>query len=294
MIVFGNPPNPEVPQSPQTVRDWGYWGWSQFKVDFIKVSTGLPEDETPSALISISTESFSTQAGSAVSVVGTLCSSNSIPLQNKLVVLSYTFAGADSWIPVSSSLTNENGKYSIQWINTASGTFTLKAEWSGDGASTGVSNTATLSFLPIRRDQVLFVESNSTISSLAFNSTSSEVNFNAIGPSGTTGYVIVTVARTAVQNFNEFKVFLDGNQLNYTVTSTADSWLIKFNYSHSTHRLSMYLGTSVSQTTPSGVGNGVLLAVVATTFIGAAVVLLSILKMGKNAHVSSKKEGTGQ
>ena len=39
-------------------------------------------------------------------------------------------------------------------------------------------------------------------------------------------------------------MYLDGNQLNYDVTSNADSWLLSFTYMHSTHNVMISLATS--------------------------------------------------
>jgi hypothetical protein len=250
---------------------WGYYP-TDYSVKNIICPFDNPSYDTP-AHISISTELSSAIAGSAVNVIGTLSDSNRTPLQSELIVLSYTFAGIDSWIPISSSLTNEAGEYSFQWINSASGTFTLKTEWKGNATFTGISNTTTLSFVPYQNQsqQVLFVESNSTVSALAFNSTSSELSFTVIGPSETTGYVKATIAKSITTNGEDIEVYLDGNQLNYSVISTDDSWIITFSYSHSTHQISMHLGANTSSIRLFEV-NYVLWAVIITlTFAGAII-----------------------
>ncbi|HCW07049.1 MAG TPA: hypothetical protein DGG95_06760 [Cytophagales bacterium] len=185
--------------------------------------------------ISISTESLSATAGSAVNVLGTLLDSNNIPLKNETVVLSYTFPGAGSWIPISSGLTDIQGNYNIQWMNSASGTFTLKTQWSGDTNHLGVSNTTTLSFLPIKNRQLFLLESNSTVDALAFNNETSTLSFNVTGPSGTTGYVKTTISKSMLNNSETLQVYLDGKQLNYSVSALGDFWVFSFNYYHSTH-----------------------------------------------------------
>jgi hypothetical protein len=226
---------------------FGVWGYSatDYSVKNIICPFGNPSYDNASC-ISILTELSSTLAGSAVNVIGTLSDSNGTPLQRELIVLLYTFAGIDSWIPITSGLTNEAGEYNIQWINSASGTFTLKTEWNGNATFTGISNTTTLSFVPYQSQQVFFVESNSTVSALAFNSTSSELSFTVIGPSETSGYVKATIAKSVMTNCEDAKVYLDGKQLNYSVISTDDSLLITFSYSHSLHQISMYLGANAS------------------------------------------------
>jgi hypothetical protein len=65
--------------------------------------------------------------------------------------------------------------------------------------------------------------------------TSSELSFTVNGTSGNTGYVKVTIAKSLVSNAENVKVYLDGNQLNYEVTSNTDSWLLTFMYLHA-HR----------------------------------------------------------
>ena len=251
---------------------FGVWGFSaaDYSVKNIICPFDNSSDDNPSC-ISISTELSSILAGSAVNVIGTLSDSNRTPLQSELVVLSYTFEGIDSWIPITSGLTNEAGEYNIQWINSASGTFTLKTEWNGNATSTGISNTTTLSFVPYQSQQIFFVESNSTVSALAFNSTSSELSFTVIGPSGTSGYVKATIAKSITTNGEDTKVYLDGKQLNYSVISTDDSWLITFSYSHSTHQISMYLGANTSSTKLLGVDYVFWGVIITLTFAGAII-----------------------
>jgi hypothetical protein len=236
------------------------WGYSPSDYLFRNIKSSL---DNPSYL-SISTESSSSAAGSAVNVYGTLTDSNSKPIQNRTVVLSYTFPGANTWIPISSTLSDEQGNYEIQWINSASGTFTLKTEWSGDSTYFGTSNTTTLSFLPIQNQQVFLIESNSTVYDLAFNNETSTLSFNVTGPSGTTGYIKATISKTLLSNSENLQVQMDERPFNYSVTSTGNSWIVALNYSHSTHQISIHLETNVSQTLT--LGNEVVLSVIIAIF----------------------------
>ena len=234
------------------------WGYSPADYSFRNIED--PFDNPAS--ISMATESSSTTAGSAVNVFGTLLDSKGVPLQNKTIILSYTFQGADSWIPISSGFTDEQGKYNIQWINSASGTFTLKTEWNGDSFFNEVSNTTSLSFLPIQNQQAFFFESNSTVYALAFNNETSTLSFNVTGPTGTTGYVKASIPKSLLTNGENLQAYLDGNQLNYSVSAFGDSWVFIFNYSHSTHQISLHLETNASLTQPLG-NEVILIAIVA-------------------------------
>ena len=220
-------------------------------------------DGEPSS-ISISTESLSVTAGSIVNVFGTLLDANNIPLKNETVVLSYTFPEAGSWIPVGSGLTDQQGNYNIQWVNSASGTFTLKTQWNGDAAHLGVSNTTTLSILPYKNQQVFLLESNSTVNALAFNNETSTLSFNVSGPPETKGYVKATISKSMLNNSESLQAYLDGKQLNYSASALGDFWVFTFNYSHSTHQISLHLKVAAASTQP--LSNEIILIVIIAVF----------------------------
>ena len=210
----------------------------------MQASTSQTVHVLQSTYLSISTDSSTAAVGSAVNVYGRLFDYYGTGLTNEPVVLSYTFAGADSWFPVTSAFTDDTGNYGMQWVNPASGAFTLKTEWQGNETYAGASSTSTLSSLPYLGQVAFFVESNSTVTALAFNSTTSELSFSVSGPSNTSGYVKATIAKSIVPNAENIKIYLDGNALNYSLTSQGDAWLLTFTYSHSTHKLSLFLGES--------------------------------------------------
>ena len=106
------------------------------------------------------------------------------------------------------------------------------------------ANTTTLSFLPYQNQQVFFIESDSTVYDLAFNNETSTLSFNITGPSGTTGYVKGTISKILLANGENLRVHMDGKALNYSVTSTVDSWVDALNYSQSTHQISIRMGNN--------------------------------------------------
>jgi uncharacterized repeat protein (TIGR02543 family) len=81
------------------------------------------------------------------------------------------------------------------------------------------------------------VVSNSTISELAFNSTSQVLSFTAGGPSGTTGFSNVTISKTLIADVSGLEVYLDGTKTGYVVSDLTTSWLIYITYQHSTHKI---------------------------------------------------------
>ncbi|MCW4019040.1 MAG: hypothetical protein NWF00_10255 [Candidatus Bathyarchaeota archaeon] len=143
--------------------------------------------------------------------------------------------------------------------------------------------TPTSTSLPNEDTNVFFVESNSTVSELVFNSTSSELCFTVSGPSGTTGYVELTIAKTLVPKIEDIRVYLDGDQLYYEAVSKDNSWLLKFNYQHSIHQVTVDLAAN-SVEAPSA--NNWDWAVLATAAVALVVVALTVwqTKRKKNNH----------
>jgi hypothetical protein len=131
-------------------------------------------------------------------------------------------------------------------------------------------------------DQDIFsVESNSTVTELAFNSTSLELTFVVHGPSGTAGYLNVTISKNLVSNAENIKVYMDGNQLDCTVTATADSWIITVNYQHSTHQVTIAMAANAA-TEPTILGIAYWVwAAVAATVIAAGIVSFTVWRTKK-------------
>ncbi len=195
--------------------------------------------------VSISTGSSATYVGFAVDINGTLLDIYGHGLDNQTVVLHYTFAGANTWVPITSDATDQFGRYYVEWIPPATGYFTLKAGWVGNATHFAASNTVSLSIIPYQNEYVFAVESNSTISVLEFNSTSLELSFTVSGETGTRGYVKVTIVKSLISNIADVKVYIDGNQTEYSATSQDDAWTLTFTYTHSTHYVRVDLKTAI-------------------------------------------------
>jgi hypothetical protein len=89
------------------------------------------------------------------------------------------------------------------------------------------------------------------VTSLAYNSESNHLSFSVSGESGTMGSTQVTISKSLVGNIANLIVTLDGNNLQYQVTSTEDSWIISFIYSHSAHTVNVQLGSLPVSSTPT-------------------------------------------
>jgi parallel beta-helix repeat protein len=202
-----------------------------------RLNCRLPTD------IHVSLGASTSYVGFKVEIDGTL-TCNGKAVSGAPVLLSYSVTGGSSWNDITLENTTVDGKYSAVWLPSATGSYLVRATYSGN--STYPSSNALINLaMTASESQVVFsVKTNSTVSHLSFNSTTNELAFTVSGPSNTSGYVEVYVAKSLIQNILDVKVYLDGNRLDYTSTSLDDSWLLQFSYRHSTHAVAIAFGVS--------------------------------------------------
>ncbi|MGD8506827.1 MAG: hypothetical protein PVF15_09230 [Candidatus Bathyarchaeota archaeon] len=191
--------------------------------------------------ISLSLSSSTSYVGFKVNINGSL-TCNEVGLSETPLFLSYSVTGGETWNDMTLINTASDGSYSAVWMPAATGSYLVRATWSGDSIYPGSITTVNLAVIPFEEKSVFSVASNSTVSELAFNSTSRELSFTVTGPSDTTGYVNVFLAKTLVGDIADVEVYFDGDQIDYVATSLDDSWHLHFTYSHSIHSIAMSLG----------------------------------------------------
>ncbi len=126
--------------------------------------------------------------------------------------------------------------------------------------------------IPVPNQSFFFVESNSTVTELFFNSTNSELSFTVNGSQGTAGYVKVTIAKSLVASIQNVRVYLDGEQLAVVITSSDDYWLLSFNYVHSTHHVTVNLNTNtVAEQSPIMDFRIIIIIIITIAVIGTAI-----------------------
>jgi hypothetical protein len=233
MIVLGTPPTPYIPFPPETLA--ASWGWSSFNIDFISVKTNSEKIQKTTE-ISLAGNGTPEEylIGNKINIAGNL-SSEDKPIADAEVTLSYALPNDDLWIPISSTTTNLNGSFSFSWVPTATGSLILKTEYLGDDEFSGCYAVKNISVN--EGNEFFFVESNSTITSLCFNGTTSEISFTVNGTTGTTGYVKITISKNFMPNSENIKVYLDGEPINCSITPSNDSSIVVFTYHHSSHQV---------------------------------------------------------
>jgi hypothetical protein len=134
-------------------------------------------------------------------------------------------------------------------------------------------------------DSEFSIDSNSTIKNVNFNADDSELSFTVDGPSGTMGYVKVTIAKTLMADKDQIRVFLDGTSISYEMASTDKSWIISFSYPNSERQIVINtIENNPTQTTPEvnppiGVAHEIFMAIlVAIAFVVACTFAMMIKK----------------
>jgi PQQ-like domain len=203
-------------------------------------------DTLPTSL-SLSLNSQTSLLGFNVNLNGIL-KENGTPIGKAQILLSFSVTGGQTWNDITAVTTAADGSYNAVWLPAATGTFLVKASYQGVYPYQSSQTSISLSVAPYNNQYVFAVSSNSTVSALVFDSSTNTLNFTVSGQSGTTGFVDMQIAKSLVANIANLKINLDGNNLDYTATSTLDSWLLHYSYSHSTHSITVNLGATATPT----------------------------------------------
>jgi hypothetical protein len=231
--------------------------------------------------LNISVKSSTSYPSFSVQIDGYL-TLNGTGISDAPILLSYSVTGGKSWMDLTLIYTGSDGSYSATWLPSVTGNYLVKAIYEGDADTLGASSEiVNFAVMQLAENNLLSVSSNSTVTSLAFNSTTSELRFTVNGPSETTGYVKITIAKSLVTNAVNIKVYLDGNPLNYEVISNSNAWLLTFTYGHSSHQIRISLAASAATMTFLGIV--LWIVIVSTPFVVViSICLLFYLKKRKH------------
>jgi hypothetical protein len=206
-----------------------------------------PTPNLPSPNLSLYCISSTATSGFNVQIQG-LLTYNGVGLSNVGIQLSDSVTGGASWQNLTYVNTDNNGSFTCVWNPLVSGNYGIEATWAGDSDYSSASATYNFAIAPFdnQNQNVFSVTSNSTLTSLAFNSTTDELSFGVSGPSGTTGLTTVCIPQSLIPVISKLNVMLDGASINYTSVSQGNVWLITFTYHHSSHKIVIALESSTT------------------------------------------------
>jgi hypothetical protein len=265
--------------------DRGYGGTSQFEIDV--------REQTPvTVYLSLSSDTIYT--GQEVTLSGNLTHNSAGVADAWIVLSSKTYIEGAVWRDIATVKTDSSGNYLAAWKPTY-GYYQVRASWRGDSTYPETSVSLILVVMGFG-NLITDFSSNSTISDLNFNLTTRELSFSAEGPSGTVGYVDITLEKDPSFDPEGIRVFFDGDPLGYDVYSSGEFWILSFVYTHSIHSILVRFsadGDSSSDSPLPFVWQIAIYGVVAVALIVVLVGLLFYFK-GRRKNVPGYRSGSVQ
>lgn len=211
--------------------------------------SAAPPRPTPS--LALACKSSTEYTGFNVQIEG-LLTVNGTGLSGAGILLSYSVTAGKSWNDLAYVSTDDNGHFTAVWMPAATGNYLINATWVGDAAYSGTTTIVNFAVTPsVQGKSVFSVASNSTLSSFSFDSTTQKLSFSVSGPSGTIGYVAVTIPKSLISDASNISVLLDGEKPAFYVESRTDSWVVTFSYHHSIHSVVINLNSAADQSPTS-------------------------------------------
>jgi len=167
---------------------------------------------------------------------------NSIP--EMPVLLSYSVTGGTTWEDLTLVNTGSDGQFKAVWQPSVTGNYLIKATIEATSTINAANKIINLAITPDAENNVFTLNSNSTITQFTFDPENKELSFTASGPSETQGYVNIYIPKSILSDISGLKAYIDGNQVAFQSEAQTDLWLISFSYSHSTHHITMTLGSA--------------------------------------------------
>jgi hypothetical protein len=203
--------------------------------------------DLPKPALSFYCTSSTTTTGFNVKIQGALAY-NQIGLSGAGIVFSYSATGGATWHDLAYIITGDDGTFSAVWMPSASGNYIVRGTWATDYVYQGVTSEVSFAVTPNTDSKMFSVTSNSTLSALAFDSTTGRLSFTVSGASGTVGFVQACIPKTLLPDTSTLKVSLDGTDITFDALSQGDVWIITLGYHHSTHSIVMTVGSSPTPT----------------------------------------------
>lgn len=100
----------------------------------------------------------------------------------------------------------------------------------------------------VARDNQIYqvlVDTNSTLSNFAFNSSTNKMNLTVDGPTGTSGICNITVPKGLVPTGYTVEVYFDDQKTTYALTEDSNNYYIIVTYQHSKHTITISIVSNI-------------------------------------------------
>lgn len=236
----------------------------------------------PEPTLNLTCSSSVTESSLKVNINGGL-TGNGTALSGEAIQIYYSLSGGNSWNELTFVNTNDDGNFAAFWLPTATGNLLIKAVFDGNNEYSNARSIVSLAIAESDEEESLFsVSSNSTLSELSFNTNTKELSFTVSGENGTNGYVDVYIPKTLMSDISGLKVYIDDVEVDYSIISQDDMWLLQFTYHHSTHEISLAMNSLTIQNNENLLGNWMVLAgIAAIGVISMIIVALALVSRRK-------------
>jgi hypothetical protein len=204
----------------------------------------------PTPALSFYCTSSPTSTGFRVLIQGAL-TYDETPLSGAGIAFEYSVNGGTSWHDLAYLITDDYGSFSAVWMPSASGNYAIRGLWHGDSVYAPVTSAINFSITPSDNQNSFSVTSNSTLSSLIFDSTQNTLGFTVSGSSGTAGYVQACIPKTLMETASNLEVTLDGAEVPFYSFLQGNLWIVTIEYHHSSHSVVMHLDEVAASSTPT-------------------------------------------
>ncbi len=244
-----------------------------------------PPDSNSRQLVSRLSVGCTVDATSKMEITGNL-TANYVGIASVPLIISYMGSNDTAWQQLTTTNTSPDGTFSAEWSPTVGGNYVINATYVGD--STHMPVFATVNAIVLQPSEnaksVLSVDSNSTVTDLAFNSGSDELSFFVSGENGTAGYAQIYISKSLVDDPSKIQASIDGEAANFTVSSAEDSWVLYFSYHHSSHNIMFTLNNQETISTPEMPQAAMPLVIV--ILIATAAATVTIQRRHRNQRLS--------
>jgi hypothetical protein len=203
-------------------------------------SFSLPVRVRANTSLSLWTSTTSRVVNLTVNINGILTNTRGEGLRNETINLNYSLVGSDNWTQIETCFTDDVGNYRAMWTPPQAEDFLIKAVCAGSDLHFGSHAIVALSILAYQQ-YVFSVQSNSTISDLAFDPNIQKLSFNTSGETGTASLTKITLDKSLIINASAITIHIDGLTCNYTSIELTDTWDLAFIHSHSINQIEVDL-----------------------------------------------------
>lgn len=205
-----------------------------------------PDASNPNvAFITLTCQNTNDAAAGKVQIMGSL-NAYSGGIAQGTIKFAYRDSTNYTYQPFTQTVTASDGSFAVDWTPPPEGNYVINASYYGNQLYTATFKELNVLVTPAfgNMTQTVFsVDSNSTVTNLAFYSDSDELSFSVAGETGTAGYVDVCIGKNLVENASAIHAFIDGEEVAYTVSEMGNSWILHFTYHHSSHSIKFDLAS---------------------------------------------------